>query len=65
MTTGEDWGSGGGVVVVRVCVCVRGGGSEAISKLKDAGATHALPRSYLHVSILLCASFHINHLCST
>ena len=40
-------------------------GDEAISKLKGAGATHALPRSYLHVSILLCASFHINHLCST
>ena len=53
---------GGGVVVV-VCVCV--GGDEAISKLKGAGATNALPRSYLHVSILLCASFHINHLCST
>ena len=64
MTTGEDWGSGGGVVVVVVVVCVCGGG-EAISKLKDAGAAHALPRSYLHVSILLCASFHINHLCST
>ena len=62
-TTGEDWGSGGGVVVV-LCVC-GGGGDEAISKLKGAGATHALPRSYLHVSILLCASFHINHLCST
>ena len=62
--TGEDWGSGGGVVVV-VVVCVWGGGDEAISKLKGAGATHALPRSYLHVSILLCASFHINHLCST
>ena len=61
--TGEDWGSGGGVVVV-VVVCVWGG-DEAISKLKGAGATHALPRSYLHVSILLCASFHINHLCST
>ena len=44
---------------MRVCVCV-GGGGEAISKLKGAGATHALPRSYLHVSILLCASFHIN-----
>ena len=62
MTTGEDWGGGGG----GVCVCGRGGGGgEAISKLKDAGATHALPRSYLHVSILPCASFHINHLCST
>ena len=31
-------------------MCV-GGGDEAISKLKGAGATHALPRSYLHVSI--------------
>ena len=51
-------------MVVVLCVCV-GGGDEAISKLKGAGATHALPRSYLHVSILLCASFHINHLCST
>ena len=30
-----------------------GGGGEAISKLKGAGATHALPRSYLHVSCLL------------
>ena len=39
------------MVVVLVCVC---GGDEAISKLKGAGATHALPRSYLHVSILLC-----------
>ena len=29
-----------------------GGGGEAISKLKGAGATHALPRSYLHVSCL-------------
>ena len=55
------------MVVVVVCVCVEGGGGrdEAISKLKGAGATHALPRSYLHVSILLCASFHINHVCST
>ena len=56
------------MVVVVVCVCVGWGGggeNEAISKLKGAGATHALPRSYLHVSILLCASFHINHLCST
>ena len=54
------------MVVVVVCVCVwgggGGGGNEAISKLKGAGATHALPRSYLHVSILVCASFHINHL---
>ena len=56
------------MVVVVVVVCVGGGGEggdEAISKLKGAGATHALPRSYLHVSILFCASFHINHLCST
>ena len=47
-----------------MCVCGGGGGggNEAISKLKGAGATHALPRSYLHVSILVCASFHINHL---
>ena len=29
-----------------------GGGDEAISKLKGAGATPALPRSYLHVSCL-------------
>ena len=43
-----------------VCVWLwGGGGGEAISKLKGAGATHALPRSYLHVSILLFASFHI------
>ena len=42
-------------------MCGGGGEDEAISKLKGAGATHALPRSYLHVSILLC----INHLCST
>ena len=27
-------------------------GGEAISKFKGAGATHALPRSYLHVSCL-------------
>ena len=43
------------VVVVVVVVCVWGGwgvGDEAISKLKGAGATHALPRSYLHVSCL-------------
>ena len=40
------------VVVVCVCVCGGGGGDEAISKLKGAGATHALPRSYLHVSCL-------------
>ena len=38
-------------------MCVRGGGGgarrdEAISKLKSAGATRALPRSYLHVSCL-------------
>ena len=38
-------------------MCGGGGGDEAISKLKGAGATHALPRSYLHVSILLCKSF--------
>ena len=31
------------MVVVVVCVC--GGGDEAISKLKGAGETHALPRS--------------------
>ena len=55
--TGEDWGSGGG----GGGVCVWGGGDKAISKLKGAGETHALPRSYLHVSILLC----LNHLCST
>ena len=36
-----------------VCVCVcGGGGDEAISKLKGAGATRALPRSFLHVSCL-------------
>ena len=37
-----------------MCVCVGGGGDgdEAISKLKGAGATFALPRSYLHVSSL-------------
>ena len=44
-----------------MCVCVCGGGgggggggrgAEAISKLKGAGATHALPRSYLHMSCL-------------
>ena len=29
-----------------------GRGFEGISKLKDARATHALPRSYLHVSCL-------------
>ena len=33
-----------------MCVCL--GGDEAISKLKGAGATHALSRSYLHVSCL-------------
>ena len=33
-----------------MCVCVWGGGGEAISKLKGAGVKHALPRSYLHVS---------------
>ena len=36
-------GGGGGV---------GGGGGEAISKLKGARATYALPRSYLHVSCL-------------
>ena len=48
-----------GVVVVVVMLCVWGvgageekGGNEAISKLKGAGATHALPRPYLHVSCL-------------
>ena len=41
------------VVVVVVCVCGGGGtGDEAISKLKGMRATHALPRSYLHVSCL-------------
>ena len=45
-TTWEDWGSGGGVCVAR------GGGDEAISTLKGAGAKHALPRSYLHLSCL-------------
>ena len=52
-TTWEDWGSGGGG---GVCVCWVGGGrgrDEAISKLKGAGATRALPRSYLHVSCSL------------
>ena len=38
-------GGGGGV-------CGGGKGDEAISKLKGAGPTHALPRSYLHVSCL-------------
>ena len=52
-------GKTGVVVVVVVKLCVWGvgageekGGNEAISKLKGAGATHALPRSYLHVSCL-------------
>ena len=36
-TTWEDWGSGGGVVVVVWGVWR----DEAISKLKGAGATHA------------------------
>ena len=40
------------VVVLYMCVCGGGGGDEAISKFKGAGATHALPRSYLHVSCL-------------
>ena len=40
-------------MVVVVCVCVwGGGGGEAISKLKGAGAMHALPRSYLYVFCL-------------
>ena len=49
-TTWKDWGSSGGGGSVYVCVW--GGGDEAISNLKGAGATHALPRSYLHVSCL-------------
>ena len=40
-----------------MCVCGGGGGvgeeDKIISKLKGAGSTHALPRSYLHVSCLL------------
>ena len=32
-----------------MCVCRGGGGDEAISKLKGAGATRALLRLYLHV----------------
>ena len=36
-----------------MCVC-GGGGDETISKLKGAGATRALPRSYLHVYCLPC-----------
>ena len=40
------------MVVVVVCVWGGGGWGEAISKLKGAGATHALPRSYLHMSCL-------------
>ena len=58
-TTWEDWGSGGGGRGRGgggVCVCGGGGGGgggdEAISKLKGAGATRALPRSYLYVSCL-------------
>ena len=36
-----------------MCVFVGGGArDEANLKLKGAGATHALPRSYLHVSCL-------------
>ena len=39
-----------------MCVCERERereeGDEAISKLKGAGATHVLPRPYLHVSCL-------------
>ena len=41
------------VVVVVVCVWGGGGGGgydEGISKLKGAGVTRALLRSYLHVS---------------
>ena len=51
-TTWEDWGSGGGGGGGGgVCVCGGGGVRyEAISKLKYAGATRALPRS--HVSCL-------------
>ena len=44
-TGGGGRGRGGGV-------CVGGGGDEAISTLKGAGATRGLPRSYLHVSCL-------------
>ena len=51
------------VVVVGVGVWVWGGGGgeggrrdEAISKLKGAGATRVLPRSYLHVS---CLPWHV------
>ena len=50
-TSWEDWGSGGGGRGRGVCVW-GGGGGEAISKLKGAGATRSLPRSYLHVSCL-------------
>ena len=42
-------------MVVVVCVLgvgVGGGEGEAISKLKGAGASHALPCSYLHMSCL-------------
>ena len=35
-----------------VCVWEGGGRDEAISKLRGAGATRALPRSYLHMSCL-------------
>ena len=44
--------------VVVVCVCgERGGGDEAISKLKGAGSKHALPHSYLHfvLSTVACS----------
>ena len=55
---GGDWGSGGGG---GVCVCVWGGGGEAISKLKGAGATRALPCSYLDVSCLPCLFSRLSH----
>ena len=54
-------------MVVYVCVCVGGGGGggggggEAISKLKGAGATRALPCSYLDVSCLPCLFSRLSH----
>ena len=60
---GGDWGSGGGGGG-GVCVCVcggGGGGGEAISKLKGAGATRALPCSYLDVSCLPCLFSRLSH----